>query len=895
MHTSRYNKTLILDPRNSAGRVNAAFASCLRMPSADTQAQEEGATVQRVVCLAAIVLVLLAGKVCAQNLAANPDFEYGPPPGPGVAESWMPYAAPGPPPEHFVMDAPWAVYSGSRSQMWMSPTTQRGGVFQVVDGLEPGDIVYASVYFGDPDPLGPFGPTRFRMGIDPHGGPPDAPTIVWSAWKDVTNSWQIAEVQTTAAAPNVTLVLESTYSTTGGAGYQFPPPHNRVIVDNAVLVPVFRKIDNVPDENPPLEDPLGTDDTTNCCGPVAAANITEYWDVVKNHPNAAGVNAGMSTKTVPGYIGYWMDTNDDGCPYRSNGVAFPSAQGTYVADIAPGLAQYVRWDAGSMFADNSFGCTPPPNLPAGKKGYSWTVQTTTRTANNLQGLWNLLVNETLAGRPMLITWTYWKLVDTGVVTNGVRFYTWDAPTGQVGDEKWNSDSNPTAGPGIIGHIVTSVGYWTNHSYDGVAAKTNWVIVHDNWPDTAVDVAVPWQNAAGFSPWAAGTSVKPFAPNTAALTVGPGARCPKDHWGKIEQDNVMIQLKLTETSGTEAVLVNAIRLTAFGTGDDSTDISNVTVYRDENSDGKLDQGDTLIASSGGGYPADNGVLTIIVNGPGHEIPAGAARNILIVYTMSNAGSHGDTYWFGIPVVFATGKNSHMPIQPTYAVFMTPKKKLSTLSVDPDPKLRIAHWKSHRDGTYGIITGSPVVSAGTGRFEKKIYVQEDDGSAGIQVYFGDEETPVIPEGMKLEFEAYIDTMDGERALVQPVLHGLSPSAPIEPVGLSNRDLCGGDWLFDPQTGAGQRGATDACGLNNVGLLVRTWGRVANTGEGFVIIEDGSGTGVRVDTSRMTGQPAPGDYVSVTGIASVYQPSAGMGWHRMTLPRSQSDVVTFEHPSR
>ena len=33
--------------------------------------------------------------------------------------------------------------------------------------------------------------------------------------------------------------------------------------------------------------------TANFCAPVAAQNVTDYWDAVRGHPNAIDVNAGI--------------------------------------------------------------------------------------------------------------------------------------------------------------------------------------------------------------------------------------------------------------------------------------------------------------------------------------------------------------------------------------------------------------------------------------------------------------------------------------------------------------------------------------------------------------------------------------------------------------------------
>jgi len=46
-------------------------------------------------------------------------------------------------------------------------------------------------------------------------------------------------------------------------------------------------------------------------------------------------------------------------------------------------------------------------------------------------------------------------------------------------------------------------------------------------------------------------------------------------------------------------------------------------------------------------------------------------------------------------------------------------------------------------------------------------------------------------------------------------------VLPVGMTNLRLGGGDFHYNPVTGAGQVGVTDGVGLNNVGLLVKSGG--------------------------------------------------------------------------
>lgn len=831
---------------------------------------------------ALIAALTLCSPACGDNLLTNGDFESGPP-GPGVAAGWNPFQIPPSSPAVYEVTNLLA-YNGIQSQRWSSASPFDGGIWQVVTGLEPGVVAEASVYVCSP--YAP-GSAVLRIGIEPNGGPPDSPGVIWSSTVTVGPTWQEIAVQAALTGPAASVIIRSTSAMPGGV----------VFVDGAFFVFKYARIANVPDYCQSAAD----NTNNNYCGPIAAANVTQYWDVVKANPNAVGVNAGLG-KAASAHLAYWMDTNDAGCPYRWNGCGiqpYSSAGGTYVGDIAPGVAQFARWDA-----NNSFGCTPPPNLPANKNGYSWSVDSFTNNGNNLQALWNQLVAEISAGRPLLVTWAYWNLDATNHVRDAAKdidFYQWGAPSGGNSNpehqEEWNEPYDPTAGIAQIGHIVTAVGYWSAYDPDGLGPlpKDNWVIVHDTWCDTPANVALPMYRsiAQQTTAWSANTLIRLQAPAGGGLNESLGLKSPKDHWGGMNAANVMIQLKLTETSGNQSAQVNAVKLTAFGTGDDQNDISGVELWDDVNADGTLDAGDSFLATSGSGYPSDNGTMTIRIPGPKFNVPASSSRYLLVVYRMNANGSHGDTYKFGTPTLYVTGSNSFLPIAPNVAWFLTSAKKLSTFTAQPCPPVGAA--KQQRDGTLIVyINCSPVVSAGTGAVEQSIYVQEPDGSAGIKVYFGDQAAPTLVPGDVLEFEAYIDTIDGERALVQPAVFGAKNGPPPKPLAMANRDIGGGDWFYDAATGAGQKGIAGAAGLNNIGLLVRTFGRVVESDPAakWFSIDDGSRLApplkIKLPEWWTAAVPAPPAYVTVTGICSC-EPGGTGGLARLIRVRALDDVRT------
>ena len=89
-----------------------------------------------------------------------------------------------------------------------------------------------------------------------------------------------------------------------------------------------------------------------------------------------------------------------------------------------------------------------------------------------------------------------------------------------------------------------------------------------------------------------------------------------------------------------------------------------------------------------------------------------------------------------------------------------------------------------------------------------------------------------------------------------------------------------------GAGQQGIIGASGLNNIGLLICTWGQVTSTGAGYFVIDDGSEVDVKCVVPAGVTPPSIGDYVGVTGISSCEM--TGDDLYRLLRVRAQEDIV-------
>ena len=102
------------------------------------------------------------------------------------------------------------------------------------------------------------------------------------------------------------------------------------------------------------------------------------------------------------------------------------------------------------------------------------------------------------------------------------------------------------------------------------------------------------------------------------------------------------------------------------------------------------------------------------------------------------------------------------------------------------------------------------------------------------------------------------------------------------MNNRALGGGNLRIPP---LGQYGVKDGFGLNNVGVLVKTWGRVSYVDGVYMIISDGSNSGVRVSTAQLAiPLPEPNDYISVIGIPSLYMSGSPPDRVPQVLPRNK-----------
>ena len=387
------------------------------------------------------------------------------------------------------------------------------------------------------------------------------------------------------------------------------------------------------------------------------------------------------------------------------------------------------------------------------------------------------------------------------------------------------------------------------------------------------------------------------PDQGTLTFDENIDIP-DHFWDPTADQYNEMLSLTVGAGQwDSVSWDTITLQAGGSGNDQTDIASVDVWIDNNNDGSVDPGDTWIGT--GQYPGDDGALAIAIGrlqvpyGP-VIISAGTSISVLISYTMSGAPPAGGTYQFDVTDATGTGQTTG---EPAVIIGLSIPSSLKTIAPGP---ITIGEAKLEPVGTLvyledKVLTADFVYSMGL------LYIEEADRSAGIGVRGGTIIGP-INVGNRVSVLGNTNLLYGTELVLEAQQILLSPGEPISPVGMNNR------WTGGASFGA-QPGIWGAIGLSNVGMLIRTWGRVISSDPaptlppGIVVqpvvwIDDGANLwdaywgrpGVAVLLPQSVPLPPTNQYVGVTGIMRCI-PSAGVGPPvRLLCPRDANDIRRY-----
>ncbi|MDO8684256.1 MAG: hypothetical protein Q7N50_12320, partial [Armatimonadota bacterium] len=184
-----------------------------------------------------------------------------------------------------------------------------------------------------------------------------------------------------------------------------------------------------------------------------------------------------------------------------------------------------------------------------------------------------------------------------------------------------------------------------------------------------------------------------------------------------------------------------------------------------------------------------------------------------------------------------------------------------------------------------TGNVTLTAGkvSALFTNSFYVQSTTDPIGIRV---DKTAHGLTLGQTAwaKGTAETDAATGEKYLSAAWAQG-SGTGSVSPLALGNTSLGGVDWSYDSVSKAGQAGVLGGLGPNNIGLLVRVWGKVTqreNVTNTYFYIDDGAGlkdgtqtllvdnVGIRVKASPVSHET--GEYVVITGLSSCFKDGSG-----------------------
>jgi len=167
--------------------------------------------------------------------------------------------------------------------------------------------------------------------------------------------------------------------------------------------------------------------------------------------------------------------------------------------------------------------------------------------------------------------------------------------------------------------------------------------------------------------------------------------------------------------------------------------------------------------------------------------------------------------------------------------------------------------------------------TAAFTDFFYIEDAAAIAGIRVSQSGNGRAV---GERATVPGFVRGSQAERYISASASSASEAGIVVRPLGMQTGLVGGKSFFYSHQTASGQVGIAGAVGLNNIGMLVRTWGRVTHLEPGLCYVDDGRGLsnsssykGLMVQ-GEMPAQLQEGSYVQVTGAASCFSsPSSGV----------------------
>jgi len=453
--------------------------------------------------------------------------------------------------------------------------------------------------------------------------------------------------------------------------------------------------------------------------------------------------------------------------------------------------------------------------------------------------------------------------------------------------------------------------WVVWSYDNstdvFACRTRTVKIPMFPAGPVYDDGSAWPDFAGSY----SCNVSVFYDERPSLTMkaGDNTAFGRYWWGGMPRGPIEMMQFRTFAGDAGKVDVLGVTLKASGTGNDRTDINQVSVYLDEDESGKIDAGEPLCGT--GTYNADDDTCTIAFTKP-YPVPSPSPWGIYFVvgYALRSGIAPEKTCKFDLIAVNAVQTGTSIPV----ATFGLPVTS-TVLDVIAAPRtLTIGQAKKLPLGSLFMLKDEPVIGEVVGN----IFIEEPDCTSGIALA----QSTAAWKHLWAPGESFVTLVgrigvqdeDGLAIVKDPMIVPSAGFVIPEPLLMSCRNL--GGQALGVQRGTLEKVASDTTdekpsrGLNNVGMLAVVVGKVKYAAPDAFWLCDGSDirdgqfddngdpvSGVKVvlppdvivDPSLA---PKVGDYVRVTGIVTTQtypdSPRLPLPLTKAVCPRYADDII-------
>jgi hypothetical protein len=178
--------------------------------------------------------------------------------------------------------------------------------------------------------------------------------------------------------------------------------------------------------------------------------------------------------------------------------------------------------------------------------------------------------------------------------------------------------------------------------------------------------------------------------------------------------------------------------------------------------------------------------------------------------------------------------------------------------------IASAKRMTDGTWVHVSSTRASRMGSGA---ECFIEDANRLSGIKTAGSWSSVPYVKPGTNLTVAGRLDSQGDFRVLADAEVMPSTLGIPLNPIGLANRLVGGGDYQYGMGPPArGQKGTPWGTGVNNVGLLAAVWGKVIAVGSNTFTISDGTlPGGLTVSCFGSASPPNPDAFVRVVGIVT------------------------------